>query len=124
MKINKDALATMGVEMVIVFGSRARGSGRPDSDLDVGVLFLPGTPLDHRSLDQVRPALGGDDHLDLVCLNRAGTLLLKEVALDGVPQFEIEPGTFERFRLRAFKRYMDTEKFRRFQADSLRAEYG
>lgn len=62
--------------------------------------------------------------LDLVCLNGANALLLREVALDGVPQFEKQPGTFERFRLLAFKRFMDTEKFRRLQADSLRALYG
>ena len=30
-----------GIELIILFGSRARGDARPGSDLDVGVLFAP-----------------------------------------------------------------------------------
>lgn len=124
MQIRKDALSNLGVELLVVFGSRARGSHQAGSDLDVGVLFQPGARLDPEAVDAVRNTLESAENLDLVCLNHAGPLLLNEVALDGEPRFENLPGAFERFRLRAFKRYMDTAKFRRAQAEALRELYG
>ncbi|MGQ0678150.1 MAG: type VII toxin-antitoxin system MntA family adenylyltransferase antitoxin [Actinomycetota bacterium] len=121
MVADKRRLTELGVELVMIFGSRARGVHRPDSDLDVAILFGPGTSIDLAVLDAAREALGGGDELDLVCLNEADPLLLKEVALDGVPIFEYRPGTVEEFRILAYKRYMDTAKFRELEAGSLRA---
>lgn len=123
MEIHEDRLLQLGVELIVVFGSHARGKARADSDLDVGVLFSAGRcELD--LLEEVREALGGGDDLDLVCLNRAGSLLLKEAAQDGIVQFESRPGAVEEFRLRAYKRYMDTAKFRRLEAEALDERYG
>jgi predicted nucleotidyltransferase len=39
----KPALKAEGVEHIALFGSRARGDNRPDSDLDVLVAVEPGT---------------------------------------------------------------------------------
>lgn len=124
MNLDPDVLRELGVELLVVFGSQARGSARADSDLDVGVMFCWEAGPSLRRLDELAQALQAGDRLDLVCLNDGGALLLNEVALEGTPRFEIRPGTFERFRLRAFKRYMDTARFRRFQAERLRALYG
>lgn len=123
MDIDEQRLRELGVELILVFGSSARNQARPGSDLDVGVLFAGALGDGGEDLEAVREALGGGDHMDLVCLNRAGALLLKEAAQDGKPRFEARPGAIEEFRLRAFKRYMDTAKFRRLQAEALNARY-
>lgn len=123
MVINEQRLTELGVDLVVGFGSRARGQAGADSDQDVGVLFKR-NPHDLSVMEEVREALAGGDDLDLVCLNRASALLLKEVAQDGVAHFQSRPGAIEEFRLRAYKRYMDTAKFRRLEAEALDARYG
>ena len=123
-KIDGETLESLGVELIVVFGSRARGRSRPNSDLDVGVLFAPHTQPNPPLLDEVRRTLEDGEDLDLVCLNGADPLLLREVALDGVPRFVNREGVFEEFRLVAFKLFIDTEKFRRFELERLRASLG
>ncbi|HXF73417.1 MAG TPA: nucleotidyltransferase domain-containing protein [Actinomycetota bacterium] len=131
LRIDEPALRAAGVRLVVVFGSAARGSARPGSDLDVGVLFdgaapfpsEPPAPVDARR-EAVARALRADREIDLVVLDEADPLLLHEVALDGRPVFEAEPGAFEGFRLRAIKRYLDTAWIRRIEAERLRSRYG
>ena len=69
-------------------------------------------------------ALRAEREIDLVVLDEADPLLLREVALDGRPVYEEEPGAFEGFRLRAIERYLDTEWMRRAEAEHLRRRYG
>ncbi len=131
LRIDEPALRAAGVRLVVVFGSAARRSDRPGSDLDAGVLFdgaapFPGespAPFDARREAAAR-ALRADREIDLVVLDEADPLLLHEVALDGRPVFEAEPGAFEEFRLRAIKRYLDTAWIRRLEAERLRSRYG
>lgn len=118
MEINRAELERLGVELLLLFGSRARGTARQNSDTDLGVLFRQGFAHGYHQVDQLREVLRGGADLDLVSLNDANALLLREAALDGVPQFERRPGSIEEFRLLAFKRYMDTAKFRRLQAET------
>jgi predicted nucleotidyltransferase len=116
------ALRAAGARLVVVFGSVARGSARPDSDLDAGVLFdapADGSPLGDPRLEAVAAALSSDRPIDLVPLDEADPLLLHEVAVEGRPVFEAEPGTFEVFRLRAVVRYLDTAWLRRLEAAAL-----
>lgn len=105
-----------------MFGSVARGSARPDSDLDAGVLFdapADGSPLGDPRLEAVATALSSDRPIDLVPLDEADPLLLHEVAVERRPVFEAEPGVFEMFRLRAVVRYLDTAWLRRLEAAAL-----
>jgi predicted nucleotidyltransferase len=44
--LEKVAAAHPAVRALWVFGSRAKNEARPDSDLDLGVLFAPPQPLD------------------------------------------------------------------------------
>lgn len=112
------------MELVLLFGSRARGDATDRSDFDIGIVFEPGRSVGPGELEDVRRALGGGDHLDLINLSTADPLLLRLAAEEGEPRFESQPGVIEEFRLKAHKRYMDTAKFRKLEADSLRALYG
>lgn len=131
--LDEDVLRATGVRLVVVFGSAARGAGRPDSDLDVGVLFdgggrlpLPGEAAEPSGArrEAVADALRADREIDLVVLEESDPLLLHEVAVDGRPVFEAEPGVFEEFRILAIKRYFDTAWIRRIEAEVLRRRYG
>lgn len=118
-------LRALGVRLVVLFGSRARGTQRRDSDVDVGVLMDAASPglLDRRRVE-IADSLGLTGEVDMVFLDDAEPLLLFEVATTGRPIYEHEPGTFEAFRLRAVKRYYDTAWIRRVEAEALRRRYG
>ena len=85
-----DALAAREeVLEAYVFGSRARGQARPDSDLDVAV-FVDEARAHHgvwgyraELATALMAALGTDD-VDVVVLNRAPILLYHRVLRDGV----------------------------------------
>lgn len=119
--VDEAALRRIGVELLVVFGSAARGRRGPMSDVDVGVLFrtTPGDDFWGR-LDGVYAAVEADGPVDVVVLNTADPLLLNEVARDGKPLFEARPGGFEEFRIYAVKRYFDTAWMRRIERAALR----
>ncbi len=128
LRLDRRALRDAGVRLLVVFGSAARGREHASSDVDVGVLFDGGEgEVQGRyaaRLEAVAPAVEADRPVDLVLLDEADPLLLREVALDGRPIFEAEPGTFEEFRIRAIKRYLDTAWLREIEARVLRERYG
>src|SRR2546428_6609232 len=76
------------LRLAIVFGSAAEGSARPQSDVDVGILFCaPEVPL-HTELElQARLERACGRPVDLVRLDRASSLLKWEVARRGLPIF-------------------------------------
>ncbi|MBM3770310.1 MAG: hypothetical protein FJW27_03310 [Acidimicrobiia bacterium] len=101
-----------GLALVVRFGSTVTGLTHPGSDIDLGILFER-VPVsleaevtaiaDLQSLGQGRP-------VDVVVLNRADPLLLKQVSTRAV----LEHGTerrFDAFRRYAFKRYQDHRRF-------------
>lgn len=108
------------IELIVLFGSRARGEGRPDSDWDLA--YSTRTPLDSLSLHaDLVDALQTDD-VDAVDLSRASALLRYRVARDGVLLFERAPGTFARFWLSAVDFWCDVAPMvRAAQADLFEA---
>jgi predicted nucleotidyltransferase len=98
------------IELVVLFGSAARGRAGARSDLDVGVLG-PG-PADLDALFLLLAPRLGSDRLDLVDLRIAGSVLAFEVARHGRPLFERTPGAFRSFQSLASRRYCDTAKLR------------
>jgi predicted nucleotidyltransferase len=86
------------VRLALLFGSRARGRQRPDSDADVAVLGRGG-------LDPL--ALAGDLSLaagvevDVVDLSNAGYPLLQALLRDGIVLHQGERGTAGRWRAQA-----------------------
>ena len=79
-------LSAAGLGLVVRFGSRARGTSRPDSDLDLAVQRADGRRLTHRELGELALVLGERYGLpvDLVDLRVADGLLRREVIREGV----------------------------------------
>jgi predicted nucleotidyltransferase len=87
------------LDLLVLFGSRARGDARPDSDWDFA--YLAGGSLDALALRADLADALGTDALDLVNLDRAGGLLRFRAARDGTALFERRPGLFARFQYEA-----------------------
>src|SRR4029453_11805911 len=83
------------VELVVLFGSVARGRSRPDSDLDVAGRCDGAADLDALYL-LLAPRLAAT-LLDLVDLRRTGSLLAFQVARHGRLLHGRDPGAFQRF---------------------------
>ena len=93
------AAMTPGVQVLMLYGSRARGDARAGSDWDLGYLGDPS--VDHAALLLAAVDTLGTDAVDLVDLRRASGLLRFRAALDGQAIFERAPGLVDQFRLEA-----------------------
>lgn len=92
-------------DVIYVFGSRARGDARADSDLDLAVLLAaPLTPLRRfQAQRELSVALGLD--VDLVDLRDASSVLRSEVVNSGQRVFARDPdGTLD-FEARVIGEY-------------------
>lgn len=106
-----------GIALAIAFGSRVRGQARPDSDLDLGLLF--DRPPDLLELQSELQVLFRGLEVDLAILNRADPLFLNEInrscqLLCG------DPERYQEFRRRAFHRYQDFRPYLRLEAETNR----
>jgi uncharacterized protein len=105
------------LELLILFGSAARGRLRESSDVDVAIRCRGAADLDAAFM-ALAPRLRSG-RLDLVDLRHAGPLLAFEVARSGYLLFERSPGLFRTFQSLASRRYADTRKLRDAQKRSL-----
>jgi predicted nucleotidyltransferase len=109
-----------GLRLLVLHGSRARGSADAHSDWDfafMGDPDLDALELRRRIADALR-----SDRLDLVNLHRCGGLLRYRIARDGVLLFESSPGLFDDFRIEAALFWFDVAPIvRREQAALLEA---
>ena len=115
-----------GLACAYLFGSVARGEDRPDSDVDVAVLFRADPPRTLAGLhldlaDRLTAALGGR-RVDLVVLNRAPVDLVHRVLRDGELVLERDRSARIRFEVRARNEYFDLlpylEAYRRGRRES------
>lgn len=108
--------------LVVLFGSRARGTASPRSDADIAVLADHSLGLGEKTeiAEEMAREFGiSEDSIDIVDLWNASPLLQYQVAEQG----KLIRGTahdFVRFRVLAWKRYLDTAKFRRIRAERLK----
>lgn len=97
--VRATASSTPGLEVLLLFGSRARGDGHEGSDWDFAFI---GTPeLNSESLRVGLVLACGTERVDLVDLQRAGGLIRYRVARDGKTVFERTAGAADEFRLAA-----------------------
>jgi|SRR4051812_17243614 len=99
-----DILAAVRAELpevrrVYLFGSRAAGNERPDSDLDIAVV-LDG-PADPVHLWQAGEAIASrlDVDVDLIDLLAADTVLKSQIIINGKLLFATDPMEAERYEI-------------------------
>ena len=92
----RDALAGQAeVRLAVLFGSAARGTATPESDVDVAVEVEPGADLTALAATLSRAVAR---EVDLVSLLDPGVPLLEELLRDGVVVHEGVPGAAARWR--------------------------
>lgn len=107
------------VRVLTVFGSAARAEPAA-RDLDVGVLFEPGTKVNY-------PAIIGDlveltaADVDLAHLNSGGPLIRERALVGVIALYESESGAWSRAATAAALRRMDTDWMRRLGLERLAA---
>ncbi|WP_130756401.1 type VII toxin-antitoxin system MntA family adenylyltransferase antitoxin [Microcystis aeruginosa] len=103
-RIAKIPQAMQDLKLLILFGSRARGEHKPDSDWDFAVLYEErSAQKDISSLLKIYTLLEQaleipDDKIDVVDLKECSPILAHYVARDGQLLYERETGLFEVFK--------------------------
>jgi predicted nucleotidyltransferase len=103
-KITPLAEQLPNLQMLILFGSRARGEHKPDSDWDFAVLYEEGSNRkDISSLLKIYTLLEQaleipEDKIDVIDLKECSPILAHYVARDGQLLYERETGLFEGFK--------------------------
>jgi predicted nucleotidyltransferase len=107
-----------GLQLVLLFGSIAKGSAHGKSDIDLGFLF--DEPVDVLTLTNEVTKLLHSDRIDVVDLRRASPLLKFCAAQEGKVLYERSNGLFNQFFSLAFRMYVDTKKLRDAQGEMIR----
>ena len=103
--------------IIIAFGSQVSGRRTASSDFDFGVFsekLLSLSDRAHISESLAKKFTINEDAIDLVDLSSVSPMLKFEVAKKG-KLIEGDAFDFIRFKVRAFKEYVDTAKFRRMR---------
>jgi len=105
-----------GIAAAWLFGSVARGTARPDSDVDVGVLFRNTPPLTFAGLGldlegDLESALGLP--VQLVVLNRAPVDLIVRVLRDGKLLVDLDRSRRIQFEVDSRNEFWDLEPYLR-----------
>lgn len=108
-----------GIAVLVVFGSRARGNHRPDSDLDVAV--LPDTQ-DSRArrylqgdLAAALAHLSPEGRVDVILIDEAPETLRQAVMETGRVLLDRDPEAWKELRVRTMREYGDSESYRRLR---------
>lgn len=106
---------TDGVIAAILFGSAASGHLRPDSDLDIALLFAHADRPDALSLLDMRADLEqlARRDVDLVMLNGASPILAYQALKTGVLLFCRDRRAFDEYVVRVLSEYADFKHIRR-----------
>lgn len=113
------------LKMLVLFGSRATGKTKDDSDWDFAVLCDEEKPQNCIANNIGRlfelPIVIGEvlhinpDIIDIVELNQCSWLIAHFVARDGIMLYEKIPGEFDNFRFNSLKTESELKKFRQEQ---------
>lgn len=116
-----------GIDALLVFGSRARGTARPDSDLDIAFLptagYRPPPGLAGNLRVQIMVALAHlapEGRVDAISLDQAPATLRQRVMEHGRMVLCRDPAAWKALRLRTMKEYGDQQWARRMFRRALR----
>jgi uncharacterized protein len=98
-----------------LFGSRARGSAGPRSDVDVAVLLRGNGDFFQRRLDLIGAVseVVGSDRADVITLNDAPVSLAYRVVRDGQVILSRDERSRIEHKVRTIDRYLDMEPMRK-----------
>jgi predicted nucleotidyltransferase len=119
-----------GIAVLVVFGSRARGTPRPDSDLDVAVLPDSADSRTRRYLQadlaMALAHLAPEDRVDVTLLDEAPEVLRQRIMETGRVLLNRDSEAWKELRVRTMREYGDSEHYRRLyrEAQRLRMERG
>ena len=111
--------------LIIAFGSQVAGRATSNSDHDFGVLKEKPLSLSDRvaMAEFISDKLDtNEDKIDMIDLSSASPMLKFEIARNG-RLIEGDYADFIRFKVRAFKEYVDTAKFRRLREKIMMKKY-
>lgn len=100
------------VRVLTVFGSATDVSVAAPQDLDIGVVFEPGSEHDVLGLLETLVATLGTERLDLLDAERASETARYRAIAEGEPLYESEPTAFANAYAAAVMLYLDTARFR------------
>ena len=121
-KLKKSA-EKLGVDLILLFGSRTDGSNRKDSDFDIA--YFSKKPL-RSDLDLFNPLMDylGSDNLHIVNMRGIKPLFLYEIMNNCKVLYAKNMMNFYNLRAYAFRRYEDEVKpLFKIKFDRLKAEY-
>jgi predicted nucleotidyltransferase len=95
------------LKLLVLHGSRARGTSHEQSDWDFA--YLGEDALDPDALLATLSEAIGTDAVDLADLAEASALLRFRVARDGIVVHQVTPGTFDAFQMNAIHTWCDME---------------
>jgi predicted nucleotidyltransferase len=102
-----------GIEVLALFGSRASGSPRPDSDLDIAVLTASSDATERRRLlSAIAVALADlapEGRVDVVFLDEAPDFLRQRIMEKGTVLLCRDPDLWMQWRIRTMREYGDRE---------------
>jgi uncharacterized protein len=111
-----------GIELLILFGSRATGLTTAPSDIDLAVQLRKNMQISKLDLIYELDTIFHPEPVDLVLLTpNTAPLLRYEIFFKGRVLFEEAEGLFEHGRLKAWKLYLDTAQLRKRELEYLRA---
>lgn len=129
-EIIRAAEAIPGIAVLALFGSRARGNPRPDSDLDVAVLPDTSDPQSLRNLQAglavALADLAPGGRVDVVILDEAPDVLRQRIMETGRILICRDAGAWRELRVKTMREYGDREGVRRLfqEAQRRRLERG
>jgi predicted nucleotidyltransferase len=115
MRINKTELTTLceknGIELLLLFGSRANHTSHADSDVDLGILFKNAIFMNNVGIMADLIKIFNEYPVDAVILNHADPILKFEIISNYQILYCKDNEAFINFYLNTLKQYNDVQKF-------------
>jgi len=121
-RLRRRLLREDDVIVACLFGSHARVTAHPNSDVDIAVLLEEGADLGHRRLELIAAVaeVVGLDAADVVLLNQVPVALGYRVLRDGHLLVSRDDRARVRYYVRTVDRYLDMAPMRRTLEAGLR----